>query len=219
MTLSCLLRLVVARLQLEGVRDDREIGHPPALESLVVVLRLGERDEVPHRPGDDVLVRLEVALVLREAARQRRRESRPTDGFSAMMSVLLTTEHHSERDRRSQTRPERATRDRVTLFYRFARLRLSADRAAGCTACGFAASSTCRRPAGSCSRRTTRPTSIPGRSASRSGRGSCTSWPSGAVEAGPAHAAPLGRRVPGAARRGRRGGDRDRGRLCQSTAA
>ena len=69
-----LLRLRVARLELEGLGDDGQVGHAPLLQPLVVVLGLGELHEVADGPGDDVLLRLEVRLVLLEAARERGRE-------------------------------------------------------------------------------------------------------------------------------------------------
>ena len=84
-----LARALVAHDELEAVRHDRQIGHPPLLVLGVVLVGLGELHEVADRPRDDVRVGLEVALVLGERARAGPRvRSRPTDGFSAMTSVL-----------------------------------------------------------------------------------------------------------------------------------
>ena len=58
--LQLLLRLRVARDELEPVgRDDRQVGHPPLLPLLVVLLGLGELDEMADGPRDHVVVGLE----------------------------------------------------------------------------------------------------------------------------------------------------------------
>ena len=67
--------LLVARVrpELELLGEDGQRLDRPALERLVVVLGLGQLDQVADRPRDDVLVRLEIALVLLEAAAERAR--------------------------------------------------------------------------------------------------------------------------------------------------
>ena len=86
-----LARALVAHDELEALGHDRQVGHPPALELGVVLVGLGELDEVPDGPGDHVLRALEVALVLRERARSgrargraRRTASRRSGGSSDM---------------------------------------------------------------------------------------------------------------------------------------
>ena len=69
-----LLRALVADDELEAVGDDRQVGHPPALELGVVLVGLGELHEVADGPADHVLGALEVALVLGERAGQHARE-------------------------------------------------------------------------------------------------------------------------------------------------
>ena len=64
-------RFRVARLQLELVGNDRKVVEFPPLQLLVVVLGLGERDEVAYSPGDDVLVGLQIPTMLLESTRQR----------------------------------------------------------------------------------------------------------------------------------------------------
>ena len=72
-----LARALVAHDELEAVGHDRQVGHLPLLELRVVLVRLGELDEVADRPGDDVIVGLEVAVLLRERARENPREVAP----------------------------------------------------------------------------------------------------------------------------------------------
>jgi hypothetical protein len=62
--------------ELELVGDDREVGEAPLLQLGVVGVRLGEPDQVTDRPGDDVVVPLEVGLLLRllVGTGQRRRQ-------------------------------------------------------------------------------------------------------------------------------------------------
>jgi len=43
--LELFLRLVVVRDELELRREDRQVGEPPLLEPLVVLLRRGEADD------------------------------------------------------------------------------------------------------------------------------------------------------------------------------
>ena len=69
-----LARALVAHLEFETLRDDRQIGHPPALEFCVVRFRFGQLDEVPDRPRDHVLGSLEVALLLLERTGQHARQ-------------------------------------------------------------------------------------------------------------------------------------------------
>ena len=83
-----LARALVAHDELEAVGHDRQIGHLPLLELRVVLVGLGELHEVADRPRDDVVVGLEVAVLLGERPGRTRVRSRPTDGFSAMTSVL-----------------------------------------------------------------------------------------------------------------------------------
>ena len=71
-----LLGLVVVGDELELRGDDRQIGEPPLLQLVVVLIRLGEADQVADRPRDDVVAVDQVRLVLAllESARQRGRE-------------------------------------------------------------------------------------------------------------------------------------------------
>ena len=66
-----LLRLGVTRADVEFLRDDREVVHPPLLELLVVVLGRGQLEQVADGVRDDVLVALVELLVRVEAARER----------------------------------------------------------------------------------------------------------------------------------------------------
>jgi hypothetical protein len=59
--LHLLLGALVAHHELELARDDGQIGHPPLLELVVVLVGLGELDEVADGPGDDVLRALQPA--------------------------------------------------------------------------------------------------------------------------------------------------------------
>ena len=65
-----LARALVAHDELEAVRHDRQIGHAPLLVLGVVLVRLGELHEVPDGPRDDVGIGLQIALMLRERARE-----------------------------------------------------------------------------------------------------------------------------------------------------
>ena len=69
-----LLGALVADHELEVVGHDRQVRHAPLLVLGVVLVRLGELDEVADRPGHDVVVRLEVALELLERAGQDARQ-------------------------------------------------------------------------------------------------------------------------------------------------
>src|SRR5581483_5996142 len=60
--LELLPRLRVARLELELVGHDREVLHAPALELLVVGLRVFQLHEVADREGDDLAVGLPVGV-------------------------------------------------------------------------------------------------------------------------------------------------------------
>ncbi len=62
--LQLLARLLVVRDELELLRQDRQVGEAPLLELRVVLVRRREADEVPDRPGDDIVVALKVGLVL-----------------------------------------------------------------------------------------------------------------------------------------------------------
>src|SRR5439155_6414085 len=58
--------------ELELVGDDRQVGHAPLLEALVVVLGVDQLEQVADREGDHVFVRLEVRVArLLEWAWQR----------------------------------------------------------------------------------------------------------------------------------------------------
>ena len=79
-----LLRALVAHDELEAARHDRQIGHAPLLVLVVVLVGLGELDEVADGPRDDVLGALEPARrvlarprVLLERPRQHAREVLP----------------------------------------------------------------------------------------------------------------------------------------------
>ena len=76
-----LARALVAHDEPERVRHDRQVGHAPLLVLRVVLVGLGELDEVADRPRDDVLVGLEVALVLGEGAGEHAREVTPHGGL------------------------------------------------------------------------------------------------------------------------------------------
>ena len=65
---------LVADDELEPLRHDRQVGHPPLFVLGVVLVGLGELDEVADRPADHVLGRLEVAVVLGERAREHARQ-------------------------------------------------------------------------------------------------------------------------------------------------
>jgi hypothetical protein len=88
--LQLLLRLRIAWDEPEPVGwDDREIGHPPLLPLLVVLLRLGELHEVADRPRDHVRVGFEEDRLVARRARLRLR-LRSLDGlFSRFRFRLL----------------------------------------------------------------------------------------------------------------------------------
>jgi hypothetical protein len=65
-----LLGALVAHDELEAVRHDRQIGHPPLLVLDVVLVGLGELHEMADRPRDDVLGTLQAALLLLEGSGQ-----------------------------------------------------------------------------------------------------------------------------------------------------
>ena len=119
-------------------------------------------------------------------------------------------EHHSDETGAARTSGARE-RDRVTLVLPVRRLRLPADRALGVPHAGS-------RPRARADVRRVRaggephcPTWTPGRSGSRSGRGNCTSWPRRSSTSPSWGRCSTGRRLPGPARRGRRGSVPDRG--------
>src|SRR5213076_1417180 len=87
-----LLGLRVARDELEAVGwDDRKVGHPPLLPLLVVLLGLGELDEVPDRPGDHIVVGLEEDRLVTRRARGLRLRGRLLDDLlgSLLLDLLL----------------------------------------------------------------------------------------------------------------------------------
>ena len=61
---------LVAHHEPELVRHDRQVGHPPLLVLRVVLVGLGQLDEMPDGPRHDVGRRLQIALALGERARQ-----------------------------------------------------------------------------------------------------------------------------------------------------
>ena len=65
-----LLRSLVADDQLEMLGHDRQIGHPPLLELVVVFVGVGELHEVADRPRDHVVGALEKALAFGERTGQ-----------------------------------------------------------------------------------------------------------------------------------------------------
>ena len=71
-----LLGLLVVGDELELLRHDRQVLEAPLLQLLVVLVGLGETDQVAHRPRDHVVAVGEVRLVLAllEGTRQRGRE-------------------------------------------------------------------------------------------------------------------------------------------------
>jgi hypothetical protein len=69
--LQLLIRLLVAGAEPELFGDDRQVGHTPLLEALVVVLGVGQLNEVAHREADHGVVRLEVAVVVFKCAGER----------------------------------------------------------------------------------------------------------------------------------------------------
>ena len=74
--LELLLGITRTRAELEGLdavlaRNDRQVLDAPLLERGIVVLRLGELDEMADCPRDDVSVALEEAFLLRECSGQR----------------------------------------------------------------------------------------------------------------------------------------------------
>ena len=88
-TVICFFERSSRTTSLKRSGHDRQVGHAPLLELRVVLVGLGELDEVPDRPRDDVLGTLEVALVASaNGPGSTRARSRPTEGFSAMTSVL-----------------------------------------------------------------------------------------------------------------------------------
>ena len=205
--LELLLRPVVARLQLEVVRHDRKIGHPPPLEARVVLLGLGKRHEVPDRPGDRrTRPTRGTPRVFSNVPEAPPAMSRPTEGFSAMMSVLPIAEHHSEEAGAVDASAPDTLPD-VSLFYRFAafvsrpvvkwlyRLEVRGlehvPKAGGFVVAANHTSNLDPWPLGHRAR----------------AAASCISWPSrSSGNPGCARCSAGLRRVPGAARRGRRGG-------------
>ena len=71
-----LLRALVADDQAELLRHDRQIGHPPLLEAVVVLIGVGELHEVADGPRDRVVGSFQVALVLGERGREARARGR-----------------------------------------------------------------------------------------------------------------------------------------------
>ena len=66
-----LLAAPLDRLQVEFVGDDRQPVQRPQLVLGVVVLGLGQLDQVAHRPGHDEVVRLEVVGLCLKGPRKR----------------------------------------------------------------------------------------------------------------------------------------------------
>ncbi len=63
--------------ELEALGDDRQIGHAPFLELVVVFVRVSELDEMADGPRDDVIRALEIALRFGECARQNAHQVAP----------------------------------------------------------------------------------------------------------------------------------------------
>ena len=72
-----LARALVADDELELLRHDRQVSHPPGLELRVVLVRVGELHEVPDRPRNDVVRTLQKALLLLERPLQYARQVPP----------------------------------------------------------------------------------------------------------------------------------------------
>ena len=73
---SCFSGLRVARVELELLGDDRQVGHPPLLEALVVLLGRDELDEVATAKVTTVSSDSKVGVLLVEAGRAARRRCR-----------------------------------------------------------------------------------------------------------------------------------------------
>ena len=88
---SCFFAALVVRDQLELLRQDRQVREAPLLQLRVVLVGLGEADQVADRPGDDVLVALEVRLVLSllEGSRQRGRQIAGDRGLLSYYKGLI----------------------------------------------------------------------------------------------------------------------------------
>src|SRR5581483_3449325 len=69
-----------ASRELEPVRHDRQVLHPPALEALVVGFWVLEGDEVADGEGDDVLVGLPVGVARSLERPLQRVHDVPRDG-------------------------------------------------------------------------------------------------------------------------------------------
>src|SRR2546430_4056385 len=78
--LELLLRLRVARLELELLGQDREVVHPPALELLVVGLGVFQPDEMADGEGDDSVVGLPVAVLRGLEGTRERVDDVPRNG-------------------------------------------------------------------------------------------------------------------------------------------
>ncbi len=199
-----LLRLLVVRDQAEALGDDRQVGEAPLLELRVVVLGRRQADEVPDRPRDDVVVRLEVRVVLLKCARKRAREVAP-DGRLLGDDECLAHRITLAKGATGDTGPDGRLPTRQPLLLGN-REPAAGPSCAGRSACGCAGSRTSRRAAASSSPRTTSRTSIPGRSASRSILARCTSWGRrSSTRTAPALVPGQARDVPRAPRRARRG--------------
>ena len=68
---SCFFAFASRGCSRNSVRQDREVGHAPLLEALVVLLGIDQLDEVADGEGDDPVVVLPVGLGLLEPARER----------------------------------------------------------------------------------------------------------------------------------------------------
>jgi hypothetical protein len=66
--LQLLLGLLVTRVEPELLREDRQVGHAPLLEALVVLLRVDQLHEVADRERDHGVVRLEIGVVILEGS-------------------------------------------------------------------------------------------------------------------------------------------------------
>ena len=93
-----LLGLVVVGDELELLRHDRQVGEAPLLQLLVVLVGLGEADQVADRPRDHVVAADEVRLVLAllEGARKRGREVAADGGLLGDDEGLRHGDHLSE---------------------------------------------------------------------------------------------------------------------------
>ena len=58
--------------------EHRQVGHVPLLPLFLIDVRVGQRDQMPERPGDNIAVAFQVALAAAPAAEHARQL--PADG-------------------------------------------------------------------------------------------------------------------------------------------